>query len=483
MKNKIDENNVALLVDSYKYSHWLQLPDHITGISEYLEARGGPFAYSRFFGLQAIIKRHLLRRFTEGDAEVARSIVEPHGEPFNLAGWLRIAREHGGRLPVEIHAAPEGTDIPVSNVLMRVVNLDPELAWLPTFLETLLQQVWGPTTVCTLSAHVRDIFRHDLEKTCDDPAGNIAFKLHDFGLRGLSNMTSGGQLGLAHLVNFMGTDTVPALVEAINYYNATEPVGFSIPAGEHSEILAWGPDGETAYFRNLFDRSLQQGKIVAAPIDTYDMAHCLERIICDELRERIASSGGTYVARPDSGDPVEVVPWTLKTLAKAFGTTTNAKGYKVLHPSVRVIFGDGMSLDRIRATNQAVITAGFSVENVTYGMGAGVLQKIDRDIQRFAIKASAVQHADGAWVSIRKTVSSDPSKASKAGRLALVHNHGWNDTSRDSKGWETVPFERLNGRVDQLRCVYRNGDLLVDDSFDTVRARALNDAVAVRTDG
>jgi nicotinamide phosphoribosyltransferase len=477
MTVKINENNVALLVDSYKYSHWLQLPERISGMSEYLEARGGPFAYSRFFGLQAIIKRHLLRRFTESDAEVARSIIEP----FNMAGWLRIAREHGGRLPVEIHAVPEGTDVPVSNALMRVVNLDPELAWLPTFLETLLQQVWGPTTVCTLSAHVRDIIKHDLEKTCDDPSSNISFKLHDFGLRGLSNMTSGGQLGLAHLVNFMGSDTVPALIEAMNYYNADGVVGFSIPAGEHSEILAWGADGEAEYFRNLFERFLQKGKVVAAPIDTYDMAYCLETLICDEFRERIMTSGGTYVARPDSGDPVEVVPWTLKTLAKAFGTATNDKGFKVLHPSVRVIFGDGMSLDRIRATNQAVITAGFSVENVTYGMGAGLLQKIDRDVQRFAIKASAVQHEDGTWVSIRKTVSSDPSKASKAGRLALVHNHGWNDVSRHNNGWETVPFERLNGREDQLRCVYRNGELLVDDTFDAVRARALKNHVGETT--
>ncbi len=54
------------------------------------------------------------------------------------------------------------------------------------------------------------------------------------------------------------------------------------------------------------------------------------------------------MVRPDSGDPAEIVPRLLRSLAKNFGAQKNSKGYDVLAPCVRVIQGDGMELETIR---------------------------------------------------------------------------------------------------------------------------------------
>jgi nicotinamide phosphoribosyltransferase len=471
----MNRSNLAVLTDSYKHSHWAQLPPGVTGLSAYLESRAGArYPWSRFFGLQGLLKRYFAHPLTHDDVREAQALVDAHMGPgiFNTAGWARIVTERRGRLPLEISAVPEGTDVPTGNVLMQVVNTDPRLAWLVTFVETALQQVWAPTTVATLSGHARERILRDLETSAEDPASVLPFRLHDFGLRGVSSMEGGAILGAAHLTSFLGTDTMPALVEAAEMYGVTGAAGFSIAAGEHSEILAWGPDGEADYFAHLFARFLKPGTIVAAPIDTYDMARCLDGIISTRFRETIVNSGGTYVARPDSGDPAVVVPYVIATLASAFGSTRNAKGYQVLHPSVRVIFGDGMTLDSIASTNAAVLAAGWSIENVAYGMGGGLLQKIDRDTQRFALKVSAVER-NGTWMNVAKTIASDPSKASKAGRLALVRAPG------TASGWTTVTLEQLAGRRNELRPVWRNGELLVDETFDVIRARVAGEAATL----
>jgi nicotinamide phosphoribosyltransferase len=466
-----DNDNLILNTDSYKVSHWAQLPPNATALNVYLEARGGPFATSRFFGLQGILIRHLMRPVTWENFEEARALITEHfGSPgaFNERGWKELIEKHGGLAPVEISAVPEGMDVPIHNVLMQVVNTDPAFAWFPTYIETLLQQVWGPTTVATLSAHVHRVFRGALERSSDAADAKMPFAIQDFGLRGVPSMESGALLGLANLVNGKGTDTMPALREARMSYGARKVAGYSIPAGEHTEILAWtkadGAHDEEGYLANLFDRFLGPGKTVAAPIDSYSGKYFMEQLIGTRFRERIMNSGGTFVARPDSGDPASVVPWVLSILASRFGTTPNSRGYAVLHPSVRVIFGDGMTFTSIGTTLDAVLRAGFSAENVTFGMGGGLLQKIDRDTQRFAIKGSAVEK-DGRWIEMRKESLDDPQKASLAGRLALVEDASDESQSR-ARLLQTVTIESLRGRANLLRPVFRNGELLVFQQWE-----------------
>jgi nicotinamide phosphoribosyltransferase len=190
------------------------------------------------FGLQAFIKEYLLEPITQADIDIADEILTAHGEPFNRAGWQYILDKRDGYLPVVIRSVPEGTVVPVKNVLATIENTDPNCFWLTTWLETaLLRAVWYGTTVATQSYTIKQVILDYLERTGDPTA--IDFKLHDFGARGVSSLESAGIGGAAHLVNFMGTDTISGILFAREYYNAGI-AGFSIPASEHSISTSFG---------------------------------------------------------------------------------------------------------------------------------------------------------------------------------------------------------------------------------------------------
>jgi nicotinamide phosphoribosyltransferase len=227
-----------LNTDSYKVSMFSQYPPGTTGVYSYIESRGGHYDKTLFFGLQAFIKEYLLKPITQADIDEAAEVLAAHGEPFNREGWQYILDQHKGYLPVVIKAVPEGSVVPVKNVLATIENTDPKCFWLTTWLETaLLRAIWYPTTVATQSWSIRQLILNFLEKTGDTTL--IDFKLHDFGARGVSSFESAGIGGAAHLVNFMGTDTLSGVLYARKYYGAGV-AGFSIPASEHSISTSFG---------------------------------------------------------------------------------------------------------------------------------------------------------------------------------------------------------------------------------------------------
>ena len=454
--------NLILNTDSYKASHFLQYPAGTQVVSSYIESRGGQFPQTLFFGLQAFIKEYLLKPVTTADIDEAEALFAAHGVPFFRQGWEQIVQRHGGFLPIEIEALPEGMIVPTGNALVQIRNTDPQAFWLTSYLETaLLRAVWYPTTVATLSWQVKQSIRQALETTCENPAAELPFKLHDFGARGVSSHESAALGGMAHLINFMGSDTVVALLAARKYYGA-DMAGFSIPAAEHSTITAWGREGEADAYANMLQQFGQAGKLLAVVSDSYDIYHAVSEIWGKQLRAQVESSGATVVIRPDSGVPEEIVPEVLERLYAEFGGRVNSKGYKVLSDCVRVIQGDGVDVDSIGVILQRIQQAGFSTENVAFGMGGWLLQKVNRDTLRFAMKASAMQ-INGAWRDVYKQPITDSGKNSKRGRLAVIRDAGVIKTIReDALSWES----------NLLRPVFRNGELLVDDSFETVRARS-----------
>jgi nicotinamide phosphoribosyltransferase len=231
-------HNICLNTDSYKVGMDLMYPEGTTKVYSYIEARGGIYDQTVFFGLQAFIKEYLVNPITQEDIDIADEILTAHGEPFNRARWQYILDNHNGYLPIVIKAVPEGTVVPVKQVLATIENTDPECFWLTTWVETaLLRAIWYPTTVATQSWEIRQLINGFLERT-GDPA-LIDFKLHDFGARGVSSLESASIGGAAHLVNFMGTDTISGLLFAREYYNAGV-AGYSIPASEHSIATSFG---------------------------------------------------------------------------------------------------------------------------------------------------------------------------------------------------------------------------------------------------
>lgn len=455
-------SNIILNADSYKASHFLQYPPNTTQVSSYIEARGGQYKNAVFFGLQMFIKEYLTKPITNADVDEAKIIFGAHGVPFNEDGWRYIVNEYDGFLPIEIEAIPEGTVIPVKNAMVQVINTDPNCAWLTSYVETaLLRAVWYPTTVATVSWNCRQVIQRYMEETSDNTDG-IEFKLHDFGARGATTEEAAAIGGAAHLVSFQGTDNISGIIAARRYYKA-EMAGFSIPAAEHSTITSWGKNNEAAAFENMLDQFSRPGKVVAVVSDSYDLWNAIDNIWGDELRAKVESTGGTLVVRPDSGDPISIVTETIERLMKNFGYEVNAKGYRVLPDCIRVIQGDGVSQQTIEAILEAMKQRKQSADNVAFGMGGELLQKVNRDTMRFAMKASAAK-VDGLWRDVFKDPITDQGKRSKKGRLAVVKS-----ATGEVK---TIRAQDIGQGENMLVTVFKNGEVIKEYDFDGIRAQA-----------
>ncbi|HWB27084.1 MAG TPA: nicotinate phosphoribosyltransferase [Chitinophagaceae bacterium] len=471
------QNNLILLADAYKYSHHKLYTPGTQKVYSYLESRGGMFDETAFFGLQYILKKYLqgavITKEKIEEAAYYLNSIFGRDDVFAPGNFEYIVKNYGGRLPVTIKAVAEGTRIPVHNVLMTIENNDPHCYWLTNFLETLLMQVWYPTTVATLSAKIKEAVSMYYKETASDESwAGIDFVLNDFGFRGVSSVESAGIGGMAHLLSFKGSDTVIANVFAKEFYNAAAVPGASVPATEHSVMTMRGEVGEIEMFKHVL-QTYPTG-IVACVSDSYNIFRACADYWGSELKDIVLNRKGTLVIRPDSGDPGQTLLSVFDILFEKFGYTINEKGYRVLPPQVRVIQGDGVDYRSILHIYQVLKINGVSAENLVLGMGGALLQKVDRDTQKFALKCSYAE-INGAPVDVRKNPVElnaqgeiEPSfKQSKAGRLKLVKNNGLYQTLREDES---------AGLADELVTVFENGEIIKEYGWEEVRGR-INDNI------
>ena len=462
------ENNICLLTDSYKITHHYFYPKGTKKIYSYLESRvGAEFNKTIFYGLQYIIKKYLEgKAVTQEKIDEADNLMQTHlGEGiFNREGWQYILDEFDGMLPIEIKAVPEGTPVDVGNVLMTVENTDDKCYWLVNYLESLLLQVWYPSTIATLSAEVRKLANFYLDVTGSDKS-NLDFMLHDFGYRGATSTESSMLCGSAHLLSFSGTDTIPALTIPENYYNDSEVYGFSVQATEHSVMTSLGQDGEIEQALNVIENA--KNGILSMVIDSYDYRNFLRQAstegseLNDAILKFLSIDGNKVVFRPDSGEPVSTTIDCLNILESGFGSYDTESGYKVFDANIGLLWGDGLNYHKIRDILFAMKSNGWAAENIIFGMGGGLHSSVNRDTQRNAFKCSA-QLRDGQWFDIFKNPL-DSSKKSKTGRFKLIEDDG---------SFKTISIDDEGDDI--LRTVFKDGKLLVDEKYCDVKLRAQN---------
>jgi len=472
----INIKNMALMTDSYKLSHWKQYPKGTAKIQSYLESRGGKFDNTLFFGLQYFLKEIEGVVVTMEDIEFANRFSQAHfgTDIFNKEGWEYIVKEHGGKLPIRIKAVKEGSIIPVGNVLTTIENTDDNCFWLTNCLETMLMRIWYPITVATNSYEAKKIIAEYLTRTGSNFEG-LGFKLQDFGYRGVSSEETAGIGCMSHLVNFLGSDTLAGIQYANKFYNLSNEYkmyGNSVPASEHSVACSFGKNAEEEYFLNMLE-AYPTG-IVSIVSDTYDVFNFV-KTMASKHKDRILSREGSVVFRPDSGDPVEINcgkkgehDGLLGILWDIFGTegSLTGNGYKLLPPQVRLIQGDGIDLDMIRAILEKAMELGFAADNFVFGSGGGLLQKFDRDTQKFAIKASygeRIENGTSVGFNIQKDPITSKGKKSKAGELKLIKN------SANGK-YQTVDKNNYQGtEKDLLELVFENGEIKRLQDFNEIR--------------
>lgn len=472
--------NLILNTDGYKPSHWLQYPPNTTQVYSYIESRGAELKdeipatktlmsitnqnhdsifmkdFSGFlirksliwFGVQASLKQIFENPITSIDVEEASYIIKDvMNLPFNEKGWMDIVNKFGGFMPLNICTIPEGTRVPLSQGLLSVINTDPNFYWLPSYFETpILRDAWYMSSVASYSWHCKQIIAAYMKVTSDS-LDSLPWKLHDFGARGGSSEQTVANGGMAHLINFYGTDTLVAVAEAFKRYGKF--LTGTIPASEHATMCAWGKDNEAEAFRNMLNvYDAKEYPIIACVSDAYDIYNAVENIWGGTLHDEVIKRNGVLVVRPDSGDPVTVILKCLSLLENRFGTTYNSKGFKVLNPKIRLIQGDGINMGSIVNILEAMFFNGWSADNISFGMGGALLQGQMRDDYKFAMKNSA-SLIDGKWVDVYKSPVTDSGKVSKKGKVPL-----WS-------GAET-------------RCVFKNGEFYNYEDFETIRSRAFS---------
>ncbi len=469
--------NPLLATDVYKMGHMEQYAPGTEFVYSYLVARSNKhFERSVFFGLQYYLQEFLSKR------------LEPWmGEEFLIARRQILGSNSSeveekiralcqlGYFPILIKAVPEGSVVPVRNVLMTITNTVPGYGWVVGFLESLIIKVWYPTTTASCSYQYRNLVERMFKETVDDENHFLKdFMIHDFGYRGDGSEDSAAITGAAHLISSQGSDNVPALPFIFRHYygsESKEPIMMSVPASEHSVMCSFGRNDEIGAFRHML-KTYPTG-IVSIVSDTFDVYTFLTDF-AEQLKEIILNRDGKTVFRPDSGDPEHIIcgdpmapadslerKGVVRLLDEKFGSTVNKKGYKVLNDKVGLIYGDGMYYERYKRTLHRLQDMGYATSNLVIGVG-GILRNYSRDTLGFAIKATYVL-VNGEHRDIEKDPITDPGKKSHKGLMVL---------ERDADG-NYVTYDQVDREREQqglLVPVFRNGRLLREYTWEEVRA-------------
>lgn len=464
--------NIFLATDVYKMGHMEQYPKGTTKVYSYLTTRSGKVMDEvMFYGLQYYIKKYLTvvptQAMVDEFLEYRKNIlgIEASADiKAKLNGLVQL-----GYIPLEIKAVEEGTVLPVKNVLMTITNTHPDYYWVVGFFESLLLKVWNTSTVASFDKKLKNLCTKFADATSDDN-GHVPFQVHDFGYRGCSSEETAASSGSAHLINFLGTDTIPAIKFVKEYYKATEPIGLSVPATEHSVMCAFGEANELDAFKNLLQ--LYPTGIVSVVSDTYNLWNVLTTF-AETLKEDILARDGKVVFRPDSGNPEFIICGdpnaphgsaenigALRLLDMVFGSTVNSKGYKVLNPKVGLIYGDAMYFERFEKILNNLQEMGYASSNLVVGIGGLLLQQHTRDELGFAIKATYAE-VNGEVRELMKDPITDHGKKSHKGLIQLNKENGQYVT-KDQQTW-------AQEKQGLLETVFYNGFLVKELTFDQIK--------------
>lgn len=287
--------------------------------------------------------------------------------PWPRDMFRRIVEHYAGRYPIVITGLFDGQAHYAGEPHVQVWTDEPGMGECVGWIEsTLLPYVWASSTVATRGRlrleKMMGVYRECYpSRTETELREMVRFKFHDFGRRGgaASQIT-----GIAHLINWLGTDTCDAAYAATKFLNAGKKFGAcSIVAAAHRTITPW--PAEIDAYRQVIDR--YKNGLVSIVSDSYNYTRGMEMLA--GFAEVVKVSGGCLIGRPDSGDPVQCILEGLGIFSRAFGFTLQEKGLRVLANSA-IIQGDGVSDEVIFGKiYPAVIAAGFCPSNVAFGMG------------------------------------------------------------------------------------------------------------------
>jgi len=468
----------SLCKDMYKEFHQKAYHPDVSEVYINFTNRSGRYSNTGldgvvFVGLQYFIKSYLQDAWGEFFNTKKEQVIAEHKRVVSaILGFdvdvEYLAKLHDlGYLPLEIKALEEGTLVPYQVPNLTIRNTIDGFGWLPNMIETQLSAcIWGVSTSATTSMAYLKKFLEYSNKTCANDL-SVPFQGHDFSYRGMFGMEASALSGFGHLCSgLVGTDSIPAVIFAEQYYNAdleNSLVGASVNATEHSVTCSWQDEGEYEFFKTLIEQT-PKGQILSLVSDTWDYWGLLLNTL-PKLKNLIEYQDIKVVIRPDSGDPVDIIcgyrkdKGSVEVLWDIFGGTINDKGYKVLSDSIGLIYGDSITLDRQDEILSKLEKKGFASSNVVLGIGSYTYQYVTRDTHGSAVKATSIIKK-GIRKSIFKHPKTDSNKKSSKGLFFVNKNF---ELEQD------VSFEKEQLSGNMLKIVYKNGKLIKETSLNNIR--------------
>lgn len=484
--------NPMLLIDFYKAVHAEMLPTKITKSVSYFTPRMSRVRMWNkvvMFGLQGFVKTYLIDYFNERFFE--RPIDEVISEYERIMdaslgkgvyGLQKIKDLHAlGYLPIEIWALPEGTKVPMHVPMFCITNTHDDFAWLPQALESLISaEAWHPMLAATVGATYRGIVNKFYDETCDDSVSrNKALGSFDF--RGEECTDSAIKAAAGWCLSFVNTATVPVIPYLEKLYNCDctkEPVAFGSPSTEHAVMCSnYAVDGDEITLLKRLLTEIYPDTSFSAVLDSYDYWNVIDNVL-PQIKPEIMTHNGCMLMRGDSGDCIEVVTKTVFKLWDEFGGTINSKGYKVLDPHVKAIYGDSITIQRCERIYEILKDNGFAASNVALGVGSfsfqcveedGILKPFTRDTFSSCIKATYCE-IDHKPYPIFKNPKEGGFKKSQKGCCLVYKNDNGELYYKDEYTWE----EASCNSKQELKAIFRNSELLIDDSLANIRNRLHN---------
>jgi nicotinamide phosphoribosyltransferase len=486
--------NPLFLTDGYKVGHHQQYPKGTTLVYSNFTPRSNKYAPKGCdrvvsFGQQMVMRiindafetEFFGKPKDEVCGEMKRELSLYLGTDYDVSHFEAL--HDLGYLPVHVKAIEEGTLVPIKVPVLTIYNTHPDFYWITNYLETIISNLlWKPMTSATIAHEYRKVLTKWQEKTDAEKGWFIDWQGHDFSMRGMDSIDAVISSGMGHLTSFNGTDSLPAIYGARKYYGATEFVGGSVNATEHSVMCAGGKEDEVETFRRLLD-TYPTG-ILSVVSDTWDLWKvCTEHVVT--LKEEIMARDGKLVIRPDSGDPVDILcgkKWddeqnpydenadaiekgVVELLWDVFGGTINDQGYKVLDPHIGAIYGDSITIDRANEICARLEAKGFASTNVVLGIGSFTYQYNTRDTFGFAMKATYVEvYGDGREI-FKDPITDDGTKKSATGLLCVALNEEKEIYLVDKVNWET----EFRGGI--LETIYLDGEFLNTTTLTDIRKK------------
>lgn len=492
--------NPLLCLDFYKTAHAEQYPQGLTKMVSYYTPRMSRLEDTdkvALFGLQAFINEYLIdafnthffsKPFDEVYAEYHRLLgatIQTDG-----VGETRLRSLHElGYLPLKIRAVPEGTRTNIKTPQIEISNTHPAFVWLVNSIETMLScSMWHTQVSAEVGYRYRQIVNEYASITCDDSV-NRARLLGDFSMRGQESVESATKSSAAFCLSFLNTATVPAILWLENNYHCLaeeNQVAYGALSTEHSVMCSnYAIDGdEVSHIRRLLTE-IYPHQSFSMVSDSYDYWNLVDSIL-PQIKEEILAHDGCISIRGDSGDPVDVVTQTVFKLWNIFGGTVNSKGYKVLNPHVKALYGDSITPQRCEKIYEILMNHGFAINNVALGVGSFSMQCLEvmeetitpdgiesiksyapytRDTFGIAVKATYAEDDAGKPIMIFKNPKTDSGHFKKSQRgCCRVYCSGNSFLYEDGLTWEQAQNKN------ELKTVFENGELTKIFSLDEVRS-------------